>query len=141
MLLIARIRRSMCMRKDQLLGLLLKLDFGNNDTLKNAAVNIDMPRCPRVLDEETLFLQSIISTDGREHPLSVGDRDLILKFRAHNTDPRSLDGDRRDVSGYSNPHLAVLVYSDQSVADADAANCRRLHASLATKNFRSISTG
>ena len=38
------------------MGLLLKLDFGNNDTLKNAAVNIDMPRCPRVLDEETLFL-------------------------------------------------------------------------------------
>ena len=38
MLLIARIRRSMRMRKDQLLGFLLKLDFGNNDTLKNAAV-------------------------------------------------------------------------------------------------------
>ena len=62
MLLIARIRRSMRMRKDQLLGFLLKLDFGNNDTLKNAAVNIDMPRCPGVLDEETLFLQSIISS-------------------------------------------------------------------------------
>jgi hypothetical protein len=41
MLLIARIRRSMRIRKDQLLGFLLKLDFGNNDTLKNAAVNID----------------------------------------------------------------------------------------------------
>ena len=52
------------MRKGQLFGLLLKLDFGNNDTLKNAAVNIDMPRCPGVLDEETLFLQSIISTEG-----------------------------------------------------------------------------
>ena len=64
MLLIARIRRSMRMRKDQLLGFSLKLDFGNNDTLKNAAVNIDMPRCPGVLDEETLFLQSIISTEG-----------------------------------------------------------------------------
>jgi hypothetical protein len=38
MLLIARIRRSMRMRKDQLLGFLLKLDFGNNDPLKNAAV-------------------------------------------------------------------------------------------------------
>jgi pimeloyl-ACP methyl ester carboxylesterase len=39
MLLIARIRRSMRMRKDQLLGFSLKLDFGNNDTLKNATVN------------------------------------------------------------------------------------------------------
>ena len=58
-----------------------------------------MPRCPGILDEETLFLQSIISTDGRDDPLGVGDRDLIFKFRAHNTDPRSLDGDRRDVSG------------------------------------------
>ena len=37
------------MRKDQLLGLLLKFDFGNNDTLKNAAANIDMPRCPGFL--------------------------------------------------------------------------------------------
>ena len=63
MLLIARIRRSMRMRKDQLLGFSPKLDFGNNDTLKNAAVNIDMPR-PCVLDEETLFLQSSISTEG-----------------------------------------------------------------------------
>jgi hypothetical protein len=78
---------------------------------------------PRILDEETLFLQRIISTDGRDDPLSVGDRDLILKFRAHNTDPRSLDGDRRDVSGYPNPNLAVFVYSDQSVADGNAANC------------------
>ena len=52
----------MRMRKDQLLGFSPKLDFGNNDTLKNAAVNIDMPR--RVLDEETLFLQSSISTEG-----------------------------------------------------------------------------
>ncbi len=106
------------------MGLLLKLDFGNKNTLKNTAVNIDMPRYPGVLDEETLFLQSIISTDGREHPLRVGDRDLILKFRAHNTNPRSLDGDRGDVSGYPNPHLAVLVCSDQTVADADAANRR-----------------
>jgi hypothetical protein len=36
-----------------------------------------MPRCPGILDEETLFLQSIVSTDGGEHPLGVGDRDLI----------------------------------------------------------------
>src|SRR5215475_13682107 len=99
-----------------------KLDFGNNDALKNAGVNIDMPRCLGVLDEKALFLQSIVSTDGREHPLGVSDRDLILKFGAHDTDPWSLDGHRRDVSGYPNPHLAVLVCSDQTVADVDTAN-------------------
>ena len=107
------------------MGLLLNLDFGNDDTLKNAAVNIDMPGCSGVLDEKTLFLQSIISTQSCEHPLGVGDRDLILKFRARNNAPRSLDGDRRYVPGYPNPHLAVLVCSDQPVADADAAKCKR----------------
>jgi hypothetical protein len=35
-----------------------------------------MPRCPSILDEEALFLQSVVSTDGRKHPLGVGDRDL-----------------------------------------------------------------
>src|SRR5262249_20578167 len=110
------------MRKDQLLGLLLKLDLGNNDTLKNATIYIDMPGCPGVFDEKSLFLQSIVSTDGREHPLGIGDRDLILKFGPDNTDPWSLDGDRRDVSGYPNPHLAVLVCSDQPVADADTTS-------------------
>ena len=104
-------------RKDQLLALVLKLDFGNNDAFENAAVNVDMPSFPGVLDEETLFLQSIVSTYGREHPLGVGDRDIILKLRLRNADPRSLDGDRRDViSGYPNPDLAVLVCSDQTVA-------------------------
>jgi hypothetical protein len=39
--------------------------------------------CPSVLYEETLFLKSVVSTDGREHPLGVGDRDLIFKLRAH----------------------------------------------------------
>src|SRR5262249_16050939 len=72
-------------RKDQVLALVLKLDFGNNDAFENAAVNVDMPRSPTILDEETLFLQSIVSAHGREHPLSVGDRDLILKLRLRNT--------------------------------------------------------
>jgi hypothetical protein len=35
--------------------------------------------------------------NGREHLLGIGDRDLILKLHLSNTDPRSLDGDRRDV--------------------------------------------
>ena len=121
MLLIARIRRSMRMRKDQLLGFLLKLDFGNNDTLKNAAVNIDMPRCPGALTKKRCFSR-VSSRQKVESILSVVDRELILKLRAYNADQRSLDSDRSDVSGYPNPHLAVLVYSDQSVADAHAAN-------------------
>ena len=102
---------------------MLKLNFGNYDALENAAVNVDMPRSPGILDEETLLLQSVILTYGREHPLRVGDRDLILKLSLRNTDPRSLDGDRRDViSGYPNPDLAVLVCSDQTVAESHAAN-------------------
>jgi hypothetical protein len=40
-----------------------------------------MPHSTGTLDEETLFLQSIVSTNGREHPLGIGDRDLILKLR------------------------------------------------------------
>ena len=40
-----------------LLARSLKLDFGNNDALQNAAVNVDVPRCPGILDEEALFLQ------------------------------------------------------------------------------------
>ena len=44
---------------------------GNYDALENAAVNVDMPRSPGILDEETLFLQSIVLTYGREHPLGV----------------------------------------------------------------------
>jgi hypothetical protein len=51
-------------RKDQLLVLLFKLDFGNNDAVENAVVNIDLPRCPGILDKETLLLQSIILADG-----------------------------------------------------------------------------
>ena len=96
---------------------------GNYDALENAAVNVDMPRSPGILDEETLFLQSIVSTYGREHPLGVGDRDLILELRLRNTDPWSLNGDRRLViAGYPNPDLAVLVCSDQTVAEFHAAN-------------------
>jgi hypothetical protein len=37
-------------RKGQLLILLLKLDLGNNDALENATVNVDVPRCPGILD-------------------------------------------------------------------------------------------
>lgn len=65
-----------------------------------------------------------MSALGQKHPFGVGHADLILKLRTLNTDPRSFDGDRRDVSGYPNPNLAVLVYSDQSVADAHTANRR-----------------
>ena len=59
------------------MGLLLELDFGNSDALENADVNVDMPRCPGMLDEETLFLQNIVSTDGREHPLSASSAKLL----------------------------------------------------------------
>ena len=48
--------------EDQLLALLLELDFGNNDALENAAVNINLPRCPGFLDKETLLLQSVVLT-------------------------------------------------------------------------------
>src|SRR5262245_46590765 len=109
------------MRKGQLLALLLKLDFGNNDALQKAAVYVDIPRCPGILDKETLFLESIVVTQGCEHPLGVRDRDLILKLRAHNADPRSFDGDCRGVTPDPNVHLAALVDSDQTVADAHAA--------------------
>ncbi len=77
-----------------------------------------------MLDEETLFLQSIISTYGRQHLLGVGDRDFIFELRLRNTDPRSLDGDRRGIiSGYPNPDLAVFVCGDQTVAEFHATNC------------------
>src|SRR6516164_2959089 len=110
-------------RKNQLLALVLKLDFGNNDALENAVVNVHLPHSPGLLDEETLFLQSIVSTYGREHPLGVGDRDLILELRLRNTDPWSLDGDRRNViPDYPNPHLAILVCGDQTIAESHAAN-------------------
>src|SRR5262249_32656389 len=103
---------------------------------------VDMPRSPGILNEETLFLQSIVSTNGREHSLSVSDRYLILKLRLRNADPWSLDGERRDViSGDPNPNLAVLVCGDQTVAESQTlrtANC--LHSSLVTRNLRSIST-
>ena len=46
------------------------------------------------------------------------------KLWAHNTGPRSLDGERSDVFGYPNPHLAALVCSNQTIADAHAANRR-----------------
>jgi hypothetical protein len=109
------------MWEDQFLAFFLELDFGNNDALENAAVNINLPRCPSFLDKETLLLKGIVLTQGREHSLGVGDRDLILKLRARNANPRSFDSDRRDVAGYPNPHLAVLVYSDQTVTDFHAA--------------------
>ena len=38
-------------------------------TLENATVNVDVPRRPGFLDEETLLLQNLVSTDGREHSL------------------------------------------------------------------------
>jgi hypothetical protein len=37
------------------------------------------------------------SEDQLAYPFGIGDRDLILKLRLRNTDPRSFDGDRRDV--------------------------------------------
>ena len=73
------------------LALLFELDFGYDNALENAAINIDLPRCPGIFDKETLFLKSIVLIDGREHPLGVAHRDLIL-----------------DVSGYPNPHLAAF---------------------------------
>ena len=69
-------------RKNQLLAFLLELDFGNNEAFENPRVNVDMPRCPGIADEETLFLQDLVSRDSREHPLGVGDRDLILELWA-----------------------------------------------------------
>jgi hypothetical protein len=41
---------------------LLKLDFGNNDALENAAVNVDMPLSPGILDEETLLRLAMIGS-------------------------------------------------------------------------------
>ena len=71
-------RRSLLCQIHQLLAFLLELDFGDNDTLEKAAVNVDMPRFPGVLDEERCFSSvSIVLTHGREHPLGVEDRDLI----------------------------------------------------------------
>jgi hypothetical protein len=32
-------------------GLLRELDFDNNDALENAALNVDIPRCPGILGE------------------------------------------------------------------------------------------
>jgi hypothetical protein len=37
--------------------------------LENATVNVDVPRRPGFLDEETLLLQNLVSTDGREQSL------------------------------------------------------------------------
>src|SRR6516162_11719078 len=127
-------------RKNQLLALVLKLDFGNNDALENAVVNVHLPHSPGLLDEETLFLQSIVSTYGREHPLGVGDRDLILELRLRNTDPWSLNGDRRLViAGYPNPDSLYAAIKPSRSLTLPTANC--LHSSLLTKNLRSISTG
>jgi hypothetical protein len=60
----------------------LKLDFGNNDALENAAINVDMPSSAGILDEETLFLQSIVLTHRREHPLGVIADFFLGKFAA-----------------------------------------------------------
>jgi hypothetical protein len=51
-------------RKGQLLPFLLQLDFGNNEPLENVAINVDMLRCPGILDEETRFLQGVVLTKG-----------------------------------------------------------------------------
>ena len=52
--------------KGQLLVLLVDFDLGNNDALENATVNVDVARCPGILDKETLLLQNLVSTDGRK---------------------------------------------------------------------------
>jgi hypothetical protein len=76
----------------------VELDLGNNDALENTTVNVDVARCPGILDKETLLLQNLVSTDG-ENILGVRDGDRILELRARDTGPaRSLDRDRRGVS-------------------------------------------
>src|SRR5215510_5807704 len=100
-----------------------------------------MPRCLGVLDEKALFLQSIVSTDGREHPLGVSDRDLILKFGAHDTDPWSLMATVAMSPAIRTRTLRSLyaAIKPSRMSTLRTADC--LHPSLATKNFRSISTG
>src|SRR5262249_52481849 len=85
-------------RKRWFVGLALKLNFRNHDPLEDAAINVDVPDRAGVLDKKALFLQRIITTNGRKYPFGFRNRDFILKLRTHNPRPRSLDRDRRGFS-------------------------------------------
>jgi hypothetical protein len=119
----------------------LKLDFGSNDALENAAVNVDMPsfrRHPR--GRNALSPKHRLDTSSRASSRRQRSGSH-LKLRLRNTDPRSLDGDRRDViSSDPNPDLAVLAPIKTS-RSLTLRTANRLRSSLVTKNLRSISTG
>src|SRR5689334_1122274 len=99
-------------RKRQWLGLLLELNFGDNEALEDPAIDVDVPDRVAVLNKKTLLLQSVMTTNCRKHPLGIRKRDSILKLGARKARPRALDRNRRGVFRYADPHLAVFVCGD-----------------------------